>query len=324
MNIYLKIKKITIIFLVLLLIIFAIVRVFVGKNMTMKLFNTATISGNCIAFEDKTGDIYQLPFEIESTAFLNDTVLESNTPTKKLKINNKLFTTTINKPINYEGYSLYLQDVSNYVFTLKIVYDPFRILTGIILTLLLIVLAIATLYEFRKIPLYFNIPIVMIFLTSTVLLWLKMRHGNIMPALKSWYFPFHVGIYITAYICAIATWIITLLEQITKKKYRFCDIIYQNSLLLITIYLLAIGMMLGALWAKQCWGNFWTWDIKENCALITLVMFLLTCIVKQKAKSASSKNHLAFILLTLSILAMLFTWKGVDLLPDSITSLHRY
>ncbi|MDR2511028.1 MAG: cytochrome c biogenesis protein CcsA [Bacteroidales bacterium] len=289
-----KIKNLTILFLVLILIIFAGFRVFVEKNLTMQIFNAMPVN-NSIAFEDKTGDAYQLPFEVKTDGL------------------------AVNQPINYKGYSIYLQDISNYAFTLKIVYDPFRIPTGVILTLLLILLTTTVFCEIRKMPLYFNIPIVVIFLTSTILLWLKMRHGNVMPALKSWYFPFHVGVYITAYICAIATWMTALLNQ--RKN---VEIQHAAALLKTTNALLAIGMILGSLWAKQCWGNFWTWDIKETCALITLIMFVLSMIPSFLRIQESYRNRLTFILLTLAVLAMLFTWKGIDLLPESITSLHRY
>ncbi|GHV35287.1 hypothetical protein FACS1894178_4530 [Bacteroidia bacterium] len=289
-----KIKTFTILCLVLLLIAFAIVRVFVEKNLTMQVFNVMPTSNN-IAFEDKTGDAYQLPFEVKTDGL------------------------AVNQPINHEGYSIYLQDISDYGCTLKIVYDPFRIPTGIVLTLLLIILTTIALCEIRKMPLYFSIPILVIFLTSTVWLWLKMRHGNIMPALKSWYFPFHVGVYITAYICAAATWISALFEQ--RKNVQAG---YGMPLLKTSICLLAIGMILGSLWAKQCWGNFWTWDIKENCALITLILFILSTMPSFLCAQKSYRNRLTFVLLTLSLLAMLFTWKGIDLLPESITSLHRY
>jgi hypothetical protein len=290
-----KIKNLTFLLLVLLLIIFAIVRVFVEKNLTMQIFNAIPPGNNSIAFEDKTGDAYQLPFEVKTDSL------------------------AVNQPINHKGYSIYLQDISDYGFTLKVVYDPFRIPTGIILILLLIILTITALREIRKMPLYFNIPMVVILLTSILLLWLKMRHGNTMPALKSWYFPFHVGVYITAYICAAATWMTALLQQ--KKNLQAQ---HTTTLLKTSISLLAIGMILGSLWAKQCWGNFWTWDIKENCALITLVLFALSMLPSFLRMQELHRNRLTFILLTLSLLAMLFTWKGIDFLPENITSLHRY
>lgn len=33
--------------------------------------------------------------------------------------------------------------------------------------------------------------------------------------------------------------------------------------------LLTLGMLMGALWAKEAWGHYWSWDPKETWAAIT-------------------------------------------------------
>jgi ABC-type transport system involved in cytochrome c biogenesis permease subunit len=43
----------------------------------------------------------------------------------------------------------------------------------------------------------------------------------------------------------------------------------------ITVLLLAAGTILGALWADEAWGRFWSWDPKETWALISLLIYLL-------------------------------------------------
>ncbi|MCA9789113.1 MAG: cytochrome c biogenesis protein CcsA, partial [Cyanobacteria bacterium HKST-UBA05] len=35
--------------------------------------------------------------------------------------------------------------------------------------------------------------------------------------------------------------------------------------------LLMIGVILGALWANEAWGNYWSWDPKESMSLVTLL-----------------------------------------------------
>ncbi len=39
------------------------------------------------------------------------------------------------------------------------------------------------------------------------------------------------------------------------------------------IPLLAIGIILGGLWANEAWGNYWSWDPKESMSLVTLLGF---------------------------------------------------
>ena len=34
---------------------------------------------------------------------------------------------------------------------------------------------------------------------------------------------------------------------------------------------MVLGMFLGALWANACWGNFWSWDLKETWSLLTVM-----------------------------------------------------
>ena len=39
------------------------------------------------------------------------------------------------------------------------------------------------------------------------------------------------------------------------------------------VFLLTIGIFLGAVWANVSWGNYWSWDPKETWALITLMIY---------------------------------------------------
>jgi ABC-type transport system involved in cytochrome c biogenesis permease subunit len=39
------------------------------------------------------------------------------------------------------------------------------------------------------------------------------------------------------------------------------------------VFLLAVGIFLGALWANISWGRYWGWDPKEVWALITLLVY---------------------------------------------------
>ena len=39
------------------------------------------------------------------------------------------------------------------------------------------------------------------------------------------------------------------------------------------IFLLAIGIFIGAVWANVSWGRYWGWDPKEVWALITMLVY---------------------------------------------------
>ena len=41
------------------------------------------------------------------------------------------------------------------------------------------------------------------------------------------------------------------------------------------VFLLAIGIFIGAVWANVSWGRYWGWDPKEVWALITMLVYAL-------------------------------------------------
>ena len=50
---------------------------------------------------------------------------------------------------------------------------------------------------------------------------------------------------------------------------------YNYRALQIGVLLLAIGTLLGAVWANYSWGRFWDWDPKETWALIAFLAYLI-------------------------------------------------
>ena len=48
-----------------------------------------------------------------------------------------------------------------------------------------------------------------------------------------------------------------------------------DNLVYAGVAFLSIGMLLGSLWAKEAWGNYWSWDPKETWAAITWMGYLL-------------------------------------------------
>lgn len=48
-----------------------------------------------------------------------------------------------------------------------------------------------------------------------------------------------------------------------------------HRVLQIGVFLLAIGTILGGVWANYAWGRFWGWDPKETWALIALLLYIL-------------------------------------------------
>lgn len=89
---------------------------------------------------------------------------------------------------------------------------------------------------------------------------------------------------------------------------------------------LTMGIVMGALWAKQAWGDYWTWDPKETWAAATWLSYLLYLHLRQgKSLSDLRSLRLSLVLLVFSFLLLQMCWWGVNYLPSAQGfSLHTY
>ena len=167
---------------------------------------------------------------------------------------------------------------------------------------------------------------------------------ELMPALRSPWFVPHVIVYMFAYaVMGIATILAIRLLWLSRKSVtstssvtglRLCD-----TLVRIGWGFLTMGIVMGALWAKQAWGDYWTWDPKETWAAATWLSYLLYLHLRQGQGSAlapvtstnsvtSSSNKVlrrSLLLLIFSFLLLQMCWWGVNYLPSAQGfSLHTY
>lgn len=91
------------------------------------------------------------------------------------------------------------------------------------------------------------------------------------PALQSPFFIPHVFSYMVSYtlvaLAAILCVVSFFVAKEQKKKYE--GGVYQ--LISTGFPFMVTGMLLGALWANECWGNYWSWDHKEAWSLVTVL-----------------------------------------------------
>ncbi|MCO5113897.1 MAG: cytochrome c biogenesis protein CcsA [Bdellovibrionaceae bacterium] len=102
-----------------------------------------------------------------------------------------------------------------------------------------------------------------------------------------------------------------------KRIRTINDSIYRS--VQIGVLLLAIGIVLGGVWADYSWGRFWGWDPKETWALIALLGYLavlhakLVGWVKQFGMSASAVAAFSLVIMA---------WYGVNYVLGK--GLHSY
>ena len=95
------------------------------------------------------------------------------------------------------------------------------------------------------------------------------------PALQSAYFIPHVLSYMIAYSLTAVAAILCLLSfaQKGEKRKLYSEGVY--SLVRTGFPFSVLGTLLGALWANACWGKYWSWDLKEAWALVTVLALAL-------------------------------------------------
>lgn len=198
---------------------------------------------------------------------------------------------------------------------------------------------------------------------------------ELMPALRSPWFVPHVIVYMFAYaVMGIATILAIRILWLTRRSaagsapaagstapatveatasplspslqddLRLCDTLVRMGWGFITM-----GIVMGALWAKQAWGDYWTWDPKETWAAATWLSYLLymhlrqgsalssvtsagsEAIARQNSPAievASHSNkalHRTLFLLIFSFILLQMCWWGVNYLPSAQGfSLHTY
>ena len=95
----------------------------------------------------------------------------------------------------------------------------------------------------------------------------EIHDQSLMPALQSvWFIP-HVTVYMFSYSVLGCAFIIALTGLFRHKEEYLHT---ADNLVYAGVAFLSIGMLLGSLWAKEAWGNYWSWDPKETWAAITL------------------------------------------------------
>nr|WP_320133749.1 c-type cytochrome biogenesis protein CcsB [uncultured Holophaga sp.] len=88
--------------------------------------------------------------------------------------------------------------------------------------------------------------------------------------------------------------------------------------ILIGVPLLTAGIVLGAVWANQAWGTYWSWDPKETWALI---VWLVYAAYLHARITRGWRGKKAAYLALLGFAATLFCYLGVNLL---LSGLHSY
>lgn len=143
----------------------------------------------------------------------------------------------------------------------------------------------------------------------------------LMPALKSNWITIHVISYFLGYAGLLISFIVSLTYLFSRKK----DSLFaqrmdglSHKMVSFAFPFLTLGLTTGAVWAKNAWGRYWSWDPKETWALITWLIYA-SYLHLRLGKDWQGKK--AAILNIVGFLCVLFTFLGVNYL---MKGLHSY
>lgn len=148
----------------------------------------------------------------------------------------------------------------------------------------------------------------------------------LMPVLRdNIWLSTHVTTITLSYSFFVISWLLAnfqIFKEIFKQAQLNLRISIQEmirySIQLGSVFL-AIGIILGGIWADYSWGRFWGWDPKETWSLIVLVVYM---IVLHSKYTGWLKNKYYFAAVAIAFLFVIMAWFGVNYILA--TGLHSY
>ncbi len=98
------------------------------------------------------------------------------------------------------------------------------------------------------------------------------------PALQSWVFAPHVGVYMLSYVFMAKAAVQAIFQLSGLSPTRDENLLLPEQatyrMICIGFPLLTLGLILGSYWAKLAWGDYWGWDPKEIWSLASWLVYV--------------------------------------------------
>ena len=150
----------------------------------------------------------------------------------------------------------------------------------------------------------------------------EIHSKGLMPALQSPWFAPHVIVYMFSYALlgaatVMAVYMLARKDRTTEKEVNLTD-----NLVYTGVAFLIFGMLFGALWAREAWGSYWSWDPKETWSAATWLCYLVYLHLR-KARPGEWRSACA--VLIISFVCLQICWWGINYLPSAQgLSIHTY
>lgn len=148
---------------------------------------------------------------------------------------------------------------------------------------------------------------------------------QLMPVLQSPLLSIHVVVIMIAYsllafimLNGVTAVILHQSQKECKEQIERLQIISQ-IILYPAIFLLAIGIFIGAVWANVSWGRYWGWDPKEVWALITMLVYAMA--LHPRSLPWFHRTMFFHVFCIAAFITVLITYFGVNFL---LGGMHSY
>ena len=141
---------------------------------------------------------------------------------------------------------------------------------------------------------------------------------HLVPVLSSPWLSLHVSVVMMGYSLLSFVMFVGIMGLCVKRQAETLMLL-GKLLLYPAVFFLGIGIFLGAVWANQSWGSYWSWDPKEVWALITFMIYAIG--FHSQSLPWLQKPRCFHIFSILAFVAVLITYFGVNFL---LGGMHSY
>ncbi len=164
--------------------------------------------------------------------------------------------------------------------------------------------------------------------------WMDPQMTTLVPVLNSYWLNIHVSVITASYgflgLCTLLGFFTLLLFIVRKpgsttRRAKELDrsIIEATRInemaMILGLSLLTMGNFLGAVWANESWGRYWSWDPKETWALVSILIF--AAIVHFRFIQKLSSPFSFAVASTLAYSSIIMTYFGVNYY---LSGMHSY
>ncbi len=145
------------------------------------------------------------------------------------------------------------------------------------------------------------------------------------PILRSRLFIPHVTAYMLAYVIMAKAGFLSLAQLVRGNKPSASGLVDRETaacrLVCLGFPLLTAGLILGACWGKQAWGDWWNWDPKELWSLATWSFFLFYLHFRGMFGRRFARINAMLVLLGVALVIITLSWVNLSSL---FAGLHSY